>query len=522
MLRNATDRLLALLESAGRHPLALLILPSIWMFWRFLPFWKDVDVVSQLLWSANEDNILHAPPIYAFLGRVPFWLTDKLLSGGGPSIFAEQHPTLTAVYTRVILQHVLLWTALRYFLFSLPYSDRNRGIVTLMLASVASLYSFAHTCGSEAMTAVTWFLVFGAGSRALTGRATWRTWVVYAAALLLAIGSRHINGLLAAWLPVTALVLIGFPSLLSKGRFSRSVPAAARTAGLAILVSLAAIGINRSVVSYLCKRFNVIERSTLGSTLSDRIATLVNHVSGVDKDRLLMRVSALTTDPNVRLAIESQIKLGSYHLGTEEVIQAALEKQGWHGEELRAEKDRIILRATMCFYETLDPRLVAIVLKEFARGWAPTSDYRVALSGPLATFLFARTVESEPLRWSNLPRLPMFELPIAQGILERAKHDPLLSHWQRIPILVWCLLFAVVGVWRLRRRTLPPELLLIGLTVLGIGVAVYGATCVCVFSQPRYVLPLLVSVYAFGSIVLSKGAWRTALRRDLDLMERPR
>jgi hypothetical protein len=475
------------------------------MFWRFLPFWKDVDVVSQLLWPANADNILHAPPIYSFLGRVPFWLTDKLRSGGAPSIFAEQHPTLTAVYTLVILQHALLWTALRYFLFSLPYSDRNRGIATLILASVASFCSFAHTCGAEAMTTVTWFLVFGAGVRAVTGRATWRTWVIYAAALLLAIGSRHINGLLAGWLPVTAVVLIGFRLYLSKGRFSGSEPVAARTAGLAILVSLVVIGINRASVSYLSKRFNVIERSTLGSTLSDRIATLVNHLSEADRDRLLAKLSALTTDPNVQLAIESQIKLGSYHLGTEEVIQAALEKQGWQGEELRAEKDRIILRATMCFYQTLDPRLIAIVLKEFARGWAPTSDYRVALSGPLATFLFARTVDSEPLRWSDLPRLPMFDLPIAQGMLERAKHDPFLRHWQGIPILVWCLLFAVVAIWRLRRQTLPPELLLTGLTVLGIGVAVYGATCVCVFSQPRYVLPLLVSVYAFGSIVLSEG-----------------
>jgi hypothetical protein len=522
MLRNATGRLLALLETAGRHPMALLVLPSIWMFWRFLPFWKDVDVASQLLWLANGNNILHAPPIYSFVSRIPFWLTDKFLSGRAPSIFAEQHPTLTAVYTLVILQHVLLWTALRYFLFSLPFSDRNRGIVTLMLVSVASFYSFAHTCGSEAMTAVTWFLVFGAGARALTGRATWRTWVIYAAALLLAIGSRHVNGLLAAWLPIAALVLIGFRWYSRERQFPGSVSTDARVAGLAILLSLAAIGVNRCLVSYLCKRFNVIERSTLGSTLSDRIATLVNHLSRVERDRLLVKVTALTTDPNVRLAIESQIMLGSYYLGTEEVIQAALEKQGWQGEELRAEKDRIILQATMCFYETLDPRLIVIVLKEFTSGWAPTSDYRVALSGPLATFLFARTIESEPSRWSNLPRLPIFELPIAHRMLERAKHDPFLSHWQGIPILVWCLLFAVVGVWRMRRETLRPELLLIGLTFLGIGVAVYGATCVCVFSEPRYVLPLLVSVYAFGSIVLSKGTWRIALRRDLDLMERPR
>ena len=41
-----------------------------------------------------------------------------------------------------------------------------------------------------------------------------------------------------------------------------------------------------------------------------------------------MKVSALTTDPNVRLAIESQIKLGSYHDGTDGVIKGALEKEG--------------------------------------------------------------------------------------------------------------------------------------------------------------------------------------------------
>jgi len=90
-------------------------------------------------------------------------------------------------------------------------------------------------------------------------------------------------------------------------------------------------------------------------------------------------------------------------------------------------------------------------------------------------------------------------------MVERAEHDWVIEHWQGVPILVWSVLFVLVGVWRLRRNELSLEVLLVGLTVLGIGAAAYAATCVCVYSTPRYVLPLLVSVFAFGSMVFSNG-----------------
>lgn len=484
----------------GRHPTAILVLPSVWMFWRFAPFWKDVDAIHQLISPAWAANILHFPPIYSFVGRLPFWFADKF-SGSASSVFDGQHPSLAGVYALVILQHAGLWLALRYFLVSLPLSELNRGIVTVLLASVASFYVFAHTCGSEAMTSITWFAVFGAGFRVLTAKATWRTWVVYIAALLLAIGSRQINGVLLGWLPCAVLVLLSFRRVIQKLSQPRSVSREARIAASAIVAGLAILGVEHALVAYLSHRFNVIERSTLGGTLSERIATLVNQLSAREKEQLLLKASALTTDSNVRLAVASQIKLGPYHMGTDKVIRDALEEQGLQGEQLQAESDRVILRASICFYKTWDPKLIAIIFKEFARGWSPTSDYRVALSGPLATFMFAREVAEEPLQWSHLPPLPMFDFSIARRMLEKAEHDLFIGHWQGVPILVWCLLFAAIAVWRLRRHTLPPELLLIGLTILGIGLVVYGATCVCIFSQPRYVLPLLVSVFAFGSSV---------------------
>jgi len=475
------------------------------MFWRFLPFWKDVDAVHQLISLTWEANILHFPPIYCFGARLPFWVADKLISGSAPSIFDQQHPSLAAVLALVILQHAGLWAALRYFLFAVPLSDLNRGIVTLLLASVASFYVFAHTCGSDAMIPVTWFLVFGAGFRVLTAKATWRSWILYVAALILAIGSRHINGILLGWLPLATLILIGFRWLSRESNQTMPIPRLVRIAAVAIAAGVAVFGVEHCLVAWLCQRFNIIEQSTIGVTLSDRIATWVNLLSAGEKNRLLEKVGALTTDSNVRLAIESQIKLGSYHNGTDRVIKHALEEEGLPRERIQAESDRVILRATTCFYETVDPLLIAVIFREFAKGWAPTSDYRIALSGPLETFRFARNIERDPTPWSHLPRWPMFDNLVARPMLKKAAHDLFIRHWQGVPILVWFVLFALVGVLRFRRCALPLDALLIGLTVLGVGAATYAATCICVYSTPRYVLPLLVSVFAFGSIVFSNG-----------------
>jgi hypothetical protein len=506
MFANAfCGRVALILEFIGRHPTWILVLPSSWMFWRFLPFWKDVDAVHQLISPAWEGNILHFPPIYCFGARIPFWLADKLISGTAPSIFDEQHPSLAALLALVILQHAGLWAALRYFLFSIPFSDRNRGIVTLMLASVASFYVFAHTCGTDAMTSVTWFLVFGAGFRVLAAKATWRSWVLYIAALLLSLGSRQINGVLLGWLPLTALILIGFRWFSKKSNELMPMPRPGRIATIAIVAGVAVLGIEHCLVASLSQRFNVIERPTFGGTLSDRIATWVNLLSAGEKDRLLVKVGALTTDSNVRLAIESQIKLGPYHMGTDKVIKGALEEEGLPRERILAESDKVILRAAICFYETLDPLLIAVILREFAKGWAPTSDYRVALSGPLEAFRFASNIARDPSPWTQLPRWPIFDILFVRIMLKKAAHDWYICHWQGVPILVWSMLFAFVGIFRVRRCTLPLGFLLIGLTVLGVGAAAYAATCMCVYSTPRYVLPLLVSVFAFGSIVFSKS-----------------
>jgi len=506
-IRETFRGLSNLLESAlrfvGTHPLAVLVWPSVWFVIRYLPFWKDVDVLVQLVFPISAGNVLVWPPIYCFIGRIPLWVTDTVIYGHAPGIFSLQHPSLTAVYALVICQHVGLWLALRYFLFSVPASASGRGIATLLLASVASFYSFAHTAGAEAIYAISWFPVFGAGIRLLRRSKSWKTWSIYGAALFLAIGSRHISGLLLGWLPVTAVVLVGL-SWFSVGSL-RAVQRISlfKVAIIALVLSASSLTAERLAVAGLCRHFGITVRNILGATLSDRIGKFVHLLSPEAKAKLIVRASALTSDPDVRAAIESQVRIGSFHDGTADAIAQALAGRGLSGQELQVEQDRIILRATTCFYRTLDPRLLTIILRDIWRGFFPTNDQGIALTGPKAVFSSVELIQKAPVSWAGLGELPIFEPLIAQATMHKADHDNFIRHWRWMPLLAWCVVFLGIGTVRKLKARFSSELFVIGLTIFAIGLLTYSANCVLNYSMPRYVLPLLISIFACGTIFVA-------------------
>ena len=501
----------------GRHPTPAMVLPSLWFLVRYLPFWKDIDATVQLIAAAYDDNILHFPPTYSFLGRIPFLIIDSLFSGHAPGIFEHQHPSVVAVYGLIGLQHVSLWIALRYFLLAFPARDVARGAIALFLASIASFYSFAHTCGSEAMTPITFLLVFGAGLRALLHRATWISWVIYTAALFLAIGSRHINLVLGAWLPGTAILLMLWSLLQRRQRRQRATTPGmltvhshrspsfaaltALTALTALLCTVAALGADKLLVTALCHRFGVVERSSLGSAMSGRIATWVDRLSAEKKQALLASVDRLTNDPLVKLAIQFQIEIGSYDNGTGSALAAALSQRGLEGEKLLAERDQLITQSSFCFYRTLDAGLLKEILSDFWHGFLPTNDQGIAIAAPKATFFSLERIEQTPSNWTGVNDLPMFAPATAQATLARATKDIMIKHWRWMPILAWSLLFIGIGVWRMKRGLLPGSYLFIGLSMWATGTLVYAANCVCIYTLPRYALPLFAAVIAFGCLV---------------------
>jgi len=486
----------------GRHPLAILVLPSLWFFLFYLPFWKDVDVLDELVWGFTEMNVLLAPPLYCVLGRIPFWIADTFLQGSSPSILSPQHPSLAAVYFLVLCQHAGLWFSLRYFVFSVPTSESGRGGITLLLASIASFYAVAHTAGPESTIAISWFCLFGVGLRILRGLSSWKTWLFYFLVLLFSIGSRHISGFLLGWLPTTAFVLAVLRFFRAGSRRLQNALPMTKVAGLALGLSILCLFTEQTFVTAMCNHFGVVQRRTMGRTLSDRIGSYLDSLKAEDKERTAQRAASFTNDSDVKAAIGAFKDIGTYHKGTDEFIAQFLRKRGLSGESLEVERDRITLEGVMCYYRTLDPKLIEIILRDIGKGFYPTNDQGIAITGAKATFDSLGPMREDPASWKGLEGLLIFEPAVAQGTLDRAFHDLFIRHWRFLPVGAWLLLFLALGIRRLTRNRLSTELALISLCIFGIGLVTYSVNCVCNYSMPRYVLPLFVAVLAAGAICM--------------------
>jgi hypothetical protein len=502
-LDHINSILIRTLRFIGLHPLSFLILPSVWFFSFYLPFWKSSDVLCQLGAPFCADNVLLVPPIYCVLGRLPFWVTDTLVAGSSPGIFLSQHPSLGALYALVMCQHVGLWLALWYFIGALSISEVARGIIVLLLASIASFYSFAHTAGAEATTAITWFALFGVGLRILRGRENWKNWLIYFFTLLICIGSRHVSGLILGWLPATALILAVFRFFRDRDKRFSAAFSLLRTGSIALILSTMSLALEQLIVSAICHDFGIVQRQMQGRTLCERIGSFLDPLSFAVKEQVAHRAARYTKDPEVRLAIDSLATVGTYYAGSNAVIAQTVQRRGVSGDKLQAEVDRIALEAAICFYRTLDWRLIRKIVEDVVRGFYPLNDQAIALTGPKATYASLGSIEKDPQDWADIRSLAIFEPAVADATLKRGYHDKYIRHWRFIPLGVWCLLFTAIGGWRAGRRKLTSELVLVAVCMFGIGFAVHIATCVCNVSQPRYVLPLWVGIVASGCILIA-------------------
>jgi hypothetical protein len=240
----------------------------------------------------------------------------------------------------------------------------------------------------------------------------------------------------------------------------------------------------------------------MGRTLSDRIGSYLDSLKTEDKERTAQRAASFTNDSDVKAAVGAFKDTGTYHKGTDEFIAQFLRKRGLSGESLEVVRDRITLEGVMCYYRTLDPKLIQIILWDIGKGFYPTNDQGIAITGAKATFDSLGPMREDPASWKDIEGLPIFEPAVAQATLDRAFHDIFIRHWRFLPVGAWFALFLVLGIWRLARHRLSAELALISLCIFGIGIVTYSVNCVCNYSMPRYVLPLFVAVFAAGSVCM--------------------
>jgi hypothetical protein len=503
----------------GKRPAIILCFPSIYLLSSYPPLWKDIDANGQLLLPVSDLNVLHFPPVYSFLSRIPFVLTTWFSEGGRqpfPSLFDQQMPPLAGFYLLVVIQHLLLIAALTYIVTALTQNRTLRFYFAFLLASMSALYTHAHCCGSEALSVSATMAVLAAGFSIVRGPGL-TSWVIYSISLFLTIGSRQINLLLPLWLPLTLVFL----SLVTK--FKWCYPPIKtkywRAAIIAAAVGIAAIGLNRGITQVLITSVHDEYRSTLGRTLSDRIATFLDKLSVKERFQLAQDLAAKITNPEVKIAILAQATDGSFYQGSSLTVAEQLGRLAPPGTNIAAECDRVVLAACMRYLMTMHPLLIKVIWQDFVKGSIFVDNAKIALSPFYANAYPALDRIRHPDQWASLTGLEALTSVNnlqATLVLDRSQLDPYVLLWRNIPLgAIIILSFLVAGASCIPERKIPTTVV-VGLFAVGAGAAIFAANCVCVYYMPRYSLPLLAtSVFALlASItpfVVGTGRVRLAL-----------
>jgi hypothetical protein len=502
--RFSKDRGTRIIAWIGRHPTIILSLPSLYLLLFYPILWKDIDALGQLIWPVDSTNILHYPPLYCFSGRIPFWIGDLLEAAflGKPlpvlNIFSEQRPGIVGLYTLIFTQHLALVFALSIFLRSAAKTALGRGLVVLSLISASSLYVQEQCAGSESfsVSAIILMVAFGLRAFAEDGH---RAWIAFALATFLVVGTRHINIVLAIWLPLT---LTGI--MIWRGSRQRSFDRHELVRIIfSLLCAVVALLTNTLLAKSMIERIGQEYHSTLGLTLSDRIEAFTNKLSAPEKEALVAKLLAAERDPTVRLAITTQAEKGSLHSGlAAAVIQDAVRQNSLAHGSLESATDRVILQEALSYFKSMHPKLVRIILADWGHGYLRVDNSKLSLTRFLSTRTAARMSEENPQMWEALNQLHVVDSSAANRGVDRASRDLYLNLGGPIPMIVLVIANIALGIVLARHGR--AECAWLALCLVATGSILYFVNCVCVYYNDRYVLPLFVCNIAAWGIQLGR------------------
>jgi len=503
--------LAAVLRLVGTWPAIALSVPSIYLLFFYPPLWKDVDALGLLTAPASVVNILHSPPLYCFFARIPFWITswtaniwmNRSLYG----VFEQQQPSLEGIYLLVIVQHITLISALTYTIVSLTSNRSLRFVFALSLASFSSLYTHAHCCGSEALSIPATFVLLAAGT-SIVGGFSLSAWIVYGTAMIVAIGSRHLNLIFAVWLP---LAILSARMATQVGWCAPNTKAFnwARAIGAAVLVAIITIGLNDWIAKSMIAAFHDEYRSTLGWTLSDRVQSFLDRLPNPERLQLARELSAKASEPRVRLAIEAHATVGSFYQGTGQVITEELVRSGVPPTQVGVERDRIILAATESYLMTVHPILIRTIWEDFLLGFFYADNSKIARAPFFENRYGAIDKVKHPEGWKQLEALPSLGMIESIIIMDAAGRDPYVNLGRNFPLVVLMICTLLAGWAACVTLGELSKKVLFGWCALASGILLFFTCMLGVIYQDRYTIPLLITI-VFALLASLASLWQPA------------
>ena len=493
----------------------LLAAPSLYLFLRFPPLWRDSDGFYQVYAAFSEFTILHWPPLYCFFARIPIALgqiINALFCGQGFPGFQILPPIFTdlGIYLLIFLQHVLLIGTLFFICISLTRSPLVRSLIAGLFALSPPLYAFAHSVGSESLSNILTLLCAVLGYKCLCARAPSRVLVFWFVAVLVAtILTRHVNTILVGLLPATYILILGFKLLFNplnrmnetaifEQFYLRLFLKFLFLAGLSVVIA-------HLVVLGVCRYWKTPYRSRVGYTFEWRLFYL-GSLSRASQEQILEKVDKNLHDPAVSFALQKgQELLKTTNSWDASVLHLALYEWladhgviGW--KRLHLEGDRRLNRIALQFLLYGGSDFWGLVMHEF---WTSLNYSPADICGEAfrTTDLFVQMSAG-----------PAF-VPVRHLSTLRPRHESYESEWSRDPYLtvgqgvpMWAMMLALLGgaAWSLFfRRLQVPEISLYAVSLAVTGIVISIANCALTILLARFTLSLYILLLFGLAMVLA-------------------
>lgn len=297
--------------------LLCLLAPSVWMMATIPPLWRDADAYVQLTQDPRVSKFWGHAPVYSYLAKVPLFLGEQWERLRGqppvPPTVASQLPlTDSGIALLIFAQHFGLSLAALLFITAVTQPFWARLLLSLVWASNALFYTFAHCVGSETLGLI---LIVWLAARAVrlvrsTVDLAWTDWYFFAGLLLICMLTRDLNSALAAVLPLAFLIAhLLERRALSRPNFPRphfprtSQRSSLQNTAVAIAIGIACLAIAPSVPESLARKTRLHPHSRIGYTFLWRLHSL-NDLPPDARASLMRKVSERAPTEEVRRLIQ--------------------------------------------------------------------------------------------------------------------------------------------------------------------------------------------------------------------------
>ena len=499
----------ALRAAAAAIVLAILCAPSFWMFRAVPPLWKDIDAYLQVTEPPNVQTILQYGPLYCFSARVPLYagyLYDRIRAGSSfPSLEFFAEPTLTdsGVWALLLLQHAGMWLS-SYSVIAAATGARLLRIVLAVISAINPLlYIVAHTVASEALSSI--LLLFTGAAALCIMRRPNRTgmWILFGLLLALSMLTRHINGVVAALLPLAFAVAALVRIVRRRSQGGREV----RYALLAIIVSVAGIALADGTFRIASHAAGIHYHRRIGFSFLFRLNFLA-RLSPAERRPLLNRAAAHANSPLVHYELDAlrETPVSESKFDAMELHDRIRERLP---EKVRVSTDKtddVLNDAARAFLVAPSMPYLRAVAADFAQS------QRTTITDIAGQVLKSTTVYfDDPSKMTKYAPLVTFRATDPNEFIGHIYKRRYFAAWKRCPYLRLLLIAVVFLIFVMGRAR--PRLLGSGVALLVVGFLSVLGNCVLNEFQPRYTLPMWVLTMVCLTTLLPRAMQR--LKREL-------